>query len=546
MGANYYIDIARKLKKDGLDKLQNVSDLLELARHSKGEKEKLDKWERVIAREALNAAAVQARAGGKHAVDFYELYKRSLLFLAPHDFDSFLIYVEMNRAPEKRFYMPRRKVLKVVADDLQALEDGELKLLSISLPVRTGKSTMGCFFMSWLMGKYPDQPSVMSGHSGKLTKSFFTEVLSILTDPQYLWQDVFPKSRVFATSAEDESISMNKAMRYPTLTCRSIGGTLTGAVEAEKCLYCDDLIEDLEESLNPIRLENKYNAYLNQLKDRKKETAYEVHIGTRWAVNDVQGRIEEQYRDDPQYRFRVIPALDENDESNFDYPFGLGFSTEYYHDMRDTIDDATWSAKFLGVPYEREGLLFPPDELNYYNGSLPDGEPHRIVAACDVAWGGGDSLCMPIAYIYGDDVYVHDVVFNRGDKEITRPVVVGKLKQHVPHQVRFEANSGGDEYADKVDELLRAEGVHISISHRKAPTTMSKLSRIIQVAPDIKRFHFRHFKHSNKEYRDFMRELTSFIITGKNKNDDAPDALALLVNLIYYGRVGVEVFERPY
>lgn len=102
------------------------------------------------------------------------------------------------------------------------------------------------------------------------------------------------------------------------MTCRSISGTLTGAVEIGTggVLYCDYLIEDLEESLNPVRLQNKYDAYLNQLKDRKKLGAVELMVGTRWNVADPLGRIEEQYRDNPRYRFTVIPALNEGGESN--------------------------------------------------------------------------------------------------------------------------------------------------------------------------------------------------------------------------------------
>ena len=112
-------------------------------------------------------------------------------------------------------------------------------------------------------------------------------------------------------------------------------------------------------------------------------------------------------------------------------------------------------AQVFGHPYIREGLLFPADELRYFNGVLPDGEPDRIVAVVDTAWGGGDSLSMPVAYVYGEDVYIQDVVFNSGDKTVTRPLVIGTLKKHHPHMVRWESNNGGDEYGGIVDEKLR-------------------------------------------------------------------------------------------
>lgn len=480
--------------------------------------------------------------------EMYALHKRVLLSAAPYDFHSYLLYVEWQRPPEKKFYPPRRKVLKPLVDDLQDLYDGKIDFLGISLPPRVGKSTLCIFFMTWVMGNRPDTASVMSGHSDKLTDGFYREILSIITDPtQYLWADVFPTVQMTDTSAKNETINMGRRKRFPTITCRSISGTLTGAVEIGSggILYVDDIIEDLEESLNPLRLQAKYDAYLNQLKDRKKLGALELMVGTRWGFFDPMGRVQAQYHENDRYRFRVIPALDDNGQSNFNYAYNLGFDTEYYVDMKASIDDATWNAKYMGAPYIREGLLFPEDELYTYNGVLPDGDAMKI-AVCDVAWGGGDSLAMVFAYIYESSVYIHDVIFNRGDKSITYPVVIGRIKQHLPHKVRFEANNGGHEYADHVDSALRADGVKTNIFSRPAPNKQSKLGRIIQFSPEVKQFYYLDDKYRNQEYRQFMREVTTFVQTGKNVHDDAPDSLCMLADEINRGSGKVEIFQRPW
>lgn len=478
----------------------------------------------------------------------FKLHKNTLRKAAPYDFESYLLFVEWNREPSKKFYPPRRNVLKVLVDDLQDLADGKIDFLGISLPPRVGKSTLCIFYMTWIMGRNPSVANVMSGHSDKLTDGFYRELLSIISDKdEYLWQEVFPDVKIANVSAKNETIDLNKTKRFPTMTCRSVSGTLTGAVEIGSggVLYCDDLIEDLEESLNPIRLKAKYDAYLNQLKDRKKLGAVELMVGTRWNVFDPLGMIQMQYADNERYRFRVISALNEKGESNFNYGYGLGFDTDYYNDMKDSIDDATWNAKYMGNPYIREGLVFPKDELYTYNGVLPDGEPEKI-AICDVAWGGGDSLSMPIAYKYGEDVYIHDVVFNRGDKTVTYPEVIGKIKQHLPHRVRFEANNGGHEYADNVNRELRATGVHINVFSKKAPNNQSKLARIIQFSPDIKRFYFLSEDCWTSEYRAFMNELTIFTQNGKNIHDDSPDSLAMLADELYHARQPVRAFQRPF
>lgn len=457
------------------------------------------------------------------------------------------------RIPRKQ-YTPNRKPNRIAITKIERIKpkwgncievEGGVYLAGKTM-IPTHNSTLGIFFLTWQMGKYPDLPNLASAHSDKLTRSFYDGVKSIITDSEYLWRDVFPGVNIVGTNSKDETIDLGKPKRFKTLTCRSIDGSLTGATRCERILYADDLVSGIEEALSKDRLDNLWCKYTDDLKSRKKLRCKEIHIATRWSVHDPIGRLERQYEGDPRAKFLAFPALDENDESNFDYDYGVGFDTKYFIDMRESLDDVSWKCLYQNEPIEREGLLFPEEELLYYNGVLPDGEPDRKVSVCDIAWGGGDSLSMPICYIYGEDAYVVDVVFNNGDKEVTRPIVVGKLKQHLPHQNRFEANNGGDEYADKVDEMLREDGIKLNITHRKAPSTASKLSRIIQAAPDIKKLYFLDKKHRSKEYSKFMKELTSFMQTGKNKHDDAADSLAMLTVLLEHPGGSVEIIKRPF
>ena len=523
-------------------------DYFEIARSLYGE-DRDSAIEKVLWLRKETERKVRELENGIAISKFFEINKKTYLLMAKDDFDSYCVYLEWNREKTRRFYVPRRRVLRPLVQDLQDLNDGKLDFLGVSLPPRVGKSTLCIFFMTWIMGKRPEVANVMSGHSDKLTDGFYREVMNILSDKStYLWGDVFPDVEIVDNSAKNETVDLARKKRFPTFTARSIGGTLTGAVEVGTggCLYVDDLVEDLEESLNPIRLQAKYDAYLNQLKDRKKDGAFELMVGTRWNVADPLGRIEEQYSGNPRYRFRVIPALNENGESNFDYQYGLGFTTEYYKDMKASIDDATWSAKYQGKPYVREGLLFPAEALRYYNGVLPEDDFYKV-AVCDVAWGGGDSLSMPFAYVTGDgDVYIHDVIFSKGSKDVTQPMIVNRTKEHSPHKERFEANNGGGEFAADVDRQLSSVGVRTNITTQRAPNNQSKVGRIIQYSPEIKRFYFVDKEHRTPEYDEFMREVCTFSQTGKNPHDDAPDSLAMLADELYHGSAQVEVRKRAF
>lgn len=484
-------------------------------------------------------------------VRFYGLYNDCLLYRSPYKFDDYMLYIEKNRSPEKQFYLPRRKILKTVVDDLQDLEDGRLDFYGLSLPPRTGKSTLCIFFLSWVMGKRPNSHNAMSGHSGILADGFYDEAMNIIVSEEYCFHDVFPGLKLESKSAEKKEINLDKPDRFATLTCRGIDGTWTGAVDisADGYLYVDDLVRDRTESLSPVRLENRYQDYLNILVDRKNDGTRELMVGTRWNVLDPLGKVEKQYKDNPRYRFRKIPALNDNGESNFNYLYGKGFSTEYFLRLKERLDKNEWEAKYQQRPFTREGLLFPEDELKTYNGVLPEDGLERILAVCDVAWGGGDSLSMPFAYVYEDGrVFIPDWIFNRGDKTVTKPIVIGKTLHHKPNQEHFEANNGGDEYADDIDRQLKETGFKTNITHSKASNQITKLAKIIQCAPDIKtNFYFLDKEHRDKEYQDAIDELTMFVQIGKNEHDDAADSLSQLQNFINGGFIAkVTAMQRPF
>lgn len=463
------------------------------------------------------------------------LYWDVLSWEAPNRFESFLLYMEKNRPYKKKFYEPRMNPLSIVAQDLQDLEDGKYDFYGLSMPPRVGKSTICIFFYAWIIGKRPSSHNAMSGHSGILADRFHNDLIKLTENEEYTFHEIFPDVQLVSKSSEKNELYYDAVESFATTTCRGIDGTWTGAVDISEdgYLYVDDLVRDRKESLSLKRLEGRYQDYLNILVDRKNDGSKELMVGTRWNVADPLGRIEKQYKNNPRYKFRKIPALNEKGESNFDYPV-KGFSTKYYHNMRDRLDKNEWMAKFMQTPFVREGLLFPADELRYYNGILPEGD-HRVVGACDVAWGGGDSLSMPIGYEYPNgDVYIPSWIFNKGKKEVTIPLVTGKIIGEKLTEIQFEANNGGDMYSDRVSTELEKHNYHCSCSYKKAPGNMEKMTKMVAYSGDVKKhFIFLDPEHQDQEYSDAMDELNMTVQIGDNEHDDAGDGITQLAMKIY-------------
>ena len=535
-----------KLKKDLLtnkshDIFKNVQAIFDLA-YSTSDLELCFKCRSICAEKSKKFKKDRP----EHAEKYRQLYKKTLLMAAPKDFDSYCQYLEWNREASKRFYLPRRKQLKPVAMALQELAEGKLDVLAISMPPGVGKTTLAIFFLTWLAGKEPDKPMLTGSHSNSFLRGVYDECLRIMgKEGEYLWHDVFPNIDIERTNAADLAVDIGTPKRFATLQFTSVGSGNAGKVRAEGLLYCDDLVSGIEQALSKERLDKLWEQYTTDLRQRKIGNCVELHIATRWSVHDVIGRIEQKYTDSGRAKFIVMPALNEDDESNFDYINGVGFSTKFYHDMRDTMDDASWRALYMNQPIEREGLLYAEDELKRYF-ELPEGEPDGVISICDTKDKGKDYAFMPVAYIYGNDYYIADCVCDNSLPDVVEPRLVNCLLQNRVQMSRFEHNNAGGRIAKDIQEAVKNKGGITKITTKF--TTSNKETKIILNSTWVKEhclFKDKSMYKKKDDYGKMMEMLCSYTVAGKNKHDDVPDGMAMLAEYAQsFTRNKVEIFSR--
>lgn len=551
-----YQKISQKIKKaiiaNPADPMP-YEDLLSVCRES--DHEDRFKWNSEMREQMVIGMGEAIRAGNASAAEeLYQLQYKSLIWSAPYIFHDYLQAVEFGKPLNKQFYRPRMHYLKRYTDAYQEVADGKLDFLSISMPKRCGKSQMGINFTNWISGRRPDRSTLMEGTGDDLVKSFYNGCLEYLVQPNdYHYFDIFPDCKLVETHADTKVFNLNQRSRFPTVMCRSIDARQVGLSEATNLLYLDDCVEGREEAKNRQRLDDKWEIISGDIIGRAIEGTPIVICGTRYSLYDPIGHLQEEMKKQGK-RSRVIeiPALDPvTDESNFEYirDGERVFTTKYFRDQREMLSAEQFESEFQQQPFEAKGILFPEKSLNYYFELPVDKDPDAIVAACDTADKGSDSCAMPVAAIYGDEVYIVDVVFDDSPPEVTKPEVAKCLMNNKVASATFESNNAGEYFARDVNELLDKK-FQYKCSIRTKRTISNKQTRIEFASDNIlKRFYFKHPStyRRGSQYHMFMKEVTTYTRSGKVPHDDAPDSLSLLENELR-GLIGakVEIFDRPF
>lgn len=509
----------------------------------------------VINKDVRRLAREVAMKGDKDAIEADDLYNKTLLFDAKYDFDAYLRYIECKSRPIRQFYRYRRHYLRPIVQGYQDLADGKIRLLTVSIIKRGGKSQTGINFVNWLSGRSPEKSTLMEGTGDGLVDSFYKGCLEYLNkDTEYLFYDVFPDARLVQTKADIKTINLVTKSRFPTIMCRSIEANQVGLSEATNLLYLDDCVEGRKEGKNRELLDAKWDVIRGDVIGRALPGVPIVICGTRYSLYDPIGRLQEEARKQGwKWRAIEIPALDPiTDESNYEYYNPeLGrtvFTTADFREQRELLSAEQFESEFQQQPFEAKGLLFPEESLNRYFELPVDKDPDSVVAICDTAERGSDSTSMGIFKIYGDEAFLDDVVFDNSPPEITKPQCAKKIIEHNVATALFESNNAGEYYARDVEQLVRDMGGRCSFRTKR---TISNKQTRIEFASDgiIKHFYFKDKSkyERNSQYAMFMREVVTYTRSGKVPHDDSVDMLSLAENEFrILGGVAVTVGRSPF
>jgi predicted phage terminase large subunit-like protein len=454
--------------------------------------------------------------------------EQMVIEIAHRDFWTFCKYIDPKQ------YNDSKPHLKLIAEKLQKVTDGVLKKLAISLPPRAGKSYIVSLWCAWMLGRDPMGSIMRCSYGADLAEKFSKDIRDgMLVNNRF--KKVFPQLRLSKKNTAVYAWSI-EGNTQPSYFCAGVGGPLTG-YGVRTCSILDDPIKNIEEALSETVIEGTWNWYTSTFLSRLETGCPEIHIATRWSRKDPIGRLtdpESEYFD-PSFEVIVIPALDESGKSFCE----AVKTTEEYYAIKRVTDTFIWEAEFMQNPIEEKGLLFPVTELKRFSiekgksdnksyicskemGRLDADKPDGVIGYCDVADMGKDFLCAEIGSRYGQYTFITDVVFTQDPIEITEPQMVGLITRTRCMSMRFEANSGGRQFARDVKKLLRDKNNTCTILSTQ--NTANKETRILTMSGYIKEyFYFRNDYAPGSDYDKYMRQLTGYVKFGRNTHDDACD-----------------------
>lgn len=433
------------------------------------------------------------------------------------------------------FYKPGREYQGTLCSTLQAAYEKRLvsektgkpiKYLIINLPPGFGKSYTLANFVNWCYGQDVKNKVITVSYNGIIAPEFSRTAKDMILEEEtlgeesYVTRSFFPGLKVKYGDSSVMKWSLEGS--YTSYLATSFDGTLTGM--RGNIIIIDDPIKSAEEAVNDAVKEKHWNFFKNTLSSRMLPGALCIIVLTRWATDDLAGRVMDKFPD--QCYELKIPALTE------DSPEGVStcedlYPTEDLQQKRETLDEEIWGANYMQVPVDKKGALY--GEFKTYDVLDPD-KFEKFLNYTDTADEGADSLCSISGGQIGRYGYVTDIYYTDEPMEVTEPETARRLQAAGVRECLIESNNGGRGFARNVIRNLKELHCHkcsVTWFHQ----SKNKRTRILTNASNVME---QVIMPSDWKQRwpVFAQHVSRYQRKGKNDHDDAEDALTGFVELL--------------
>ncbi len=424
------------------------------------------------------------------------------------------------KAPD--FYKRDRQFLVDFCNCLQEFYFSDEKILVVNMPPRHGKSrTVGCF-VEWALGKNHNEKIMTGSYNETLSTTFAKNVRNTIQEIKVdelkaVYSDVFPDTSIKRGDGAMNLWSLEGG--YNNYLATSPTGTATGF--GASIMIIDDLIKSADEANNANVLDKHWEWFTNTMLSRLEEGGKIIIVMTRWHSQDLAGRVLKQFAKDKIKHISYKAVQLDGSMLCSDI-----LSKASYEQKKKAMGIDICSANYQQEPIDIKGKLYT--QFKTYE-SIPvdsDGKPlfSIIKNYTDTADTGSDYLCSINYGVYNGEAYILDVLYTKESMEVTEPATAKMLYQDNVNAADIESNNGGRGFARNVQRELKEKYKSNHCTIHWFHQSQNKIARILSNSTWVME-HIYFPVNWKVKFPEFYKAMNTYQREGKNKHDDAPDAV---------------------
>jgi len=431
----------------------------------------------------------------------------------------------------------------------ERLMKGEDVRMMIFMPPRHGKSDMATQkFPSWVLGKNPDIPIMVSSYSDELATDFGYRTRDIMKTPEY--QTMFT-TRLRADAKAKGKWQTEEGGGY---TAVGVGGSLTG--RGFKIGIIDDPFKNREEADSPVVRESRHTWYQSTFSTREEGNSMVIFILTRWHEDDLAGRVlkdsqvakaeGEAYDEWEVIEYKALATEDEEHRKEGQALWPDKFSKEKLLKKKTEMGSYEFSALYQQTPVDEENRKFKQTWFKYraYE-TISDAQTYNVMTIDprgkkDVKE-GNDYVGITVNLIDRDKNWNFISYREKLSATALIDLIFTNWSRYHLHKIGIEDNQFTQALMVSIEAEMKIRGVYPTIELLKHGGTQKEL-RIEALVPRYEHGSIYHLTIGGQnQCVDLEEELALF---PKEANDDTSDSAAYQ-NMVESYEPNLHVYKPP-
>ena len=414
---------------------------------------------------------------------------------------------------------------EIIGEELEHIaEHGarDYDILIIEVPPRHGKSRqVSIDFPAWYLGKYSEKEIITSSYSGDLATDFGRKTREKIKSP--LYQKIFD----LKLAEDSKSKSLWHTADGGSYTSVGIGGPITG--RGADVLIVDDPIKNREEARSIVIKDKHWDWFTSTAYTRLEPNGVVVVMATRWAVDDLTGRIlkNKSFRV-KRINFPAIAMVDEYCRKRGDALWISKYPIEELEKKKQNIGSYDWASLYQQTPVASENQKFKEDWFKYRQMSEVEQMTTYNVLTIDPRGvndikRGTDFVGLALNFVDSEGKW--NLISSR--RKLSGRQLVDLMfswwTKHNLNKIGIEDNQFTQGLMTTIEEEIKKRGVYLDIVLLKHHGSQKEL-RIESLAPRYEYSSIYHIKNGETNMCiDLEEELLLF---PEAPNDDSSDATA--------------------